>query len=506
VRWLWPGSFLWLLAHEIRISIRGSIRANRLGVAITAILIGVLTIFAGLPLAVALAHRTVALTPIIALSIDAAVVALFTLLLSQTLSSATLALYERGDLDLLLSSPIPARRVLAVRAVAIAVSPLTIFLSLLGPVVVPAAFFGHAPWLASIGVLFALGFAASALGLLIAMGLFALIGPRRTRVAGQLLAAVIGAALFLLGQSRYYFAGQGIVWLPLFKRVAASDFFHEGSPFTWPAMAVAGAPLPFAAFCGLSLLLFALSTSVLGARFSKDASVAAGVDSGASAARRMQPLRKFRSGVSRALIRKELLLLKRDPMLLSQVILRVFYLIPIVFLVLRNASLHNSGQVVTGTGALVFIASQLSASLAWIAISAEDAAELLESAPVTRRTVRRAKLSAALLPLAVMLIAPIAFLTYLSPWVGLIAALGVVASSGSAGLINIWYEVPTPRKLFRRRGTGSLVANIAALFLGLAWSATASAGAFGTPWALAGVALTLLILFGFYRGRITARA
>jgi ABC-2 type transport system permease protein len=191
-----PGGFLWLLVHEVRVTFRGGVRSNRIGFAITAVFITVLTVFAGVPLAVALHHYKLLLTPIVILSIDTAVFVVFTLLLSQTLSSATLALYERGDLDLVLSSPVSARRVLAVRALVIATSPLAIFLSLLGPMVIPSAFFGHPQWLAAVGVLASLSLAASSVGLFLAMALFSLIGPRRTRTLGQLLAAFIGAALF----------------------------------------------------------------------------------------------------------------------------------------------------------------------------------------------------------------------------------------------------------------------------------------------------------------------
>jgi ABC-2 type transport system permease protein len=496
-----PGSFLWLLAHELRVTFRGGVRSNWIGIVITSVFITVLTIFAGIPLAVALRHFKLELTPIVILSIDSAVFVVFTLLLSQTLSSATLALYERGDLDLLLSSPVSARRVLAVRALVIATSPLAIFFSLLGPMVVPSAFFGHPQWLGAIGVLVSLALAASSVGLFLAMGLFSLIGPRRTRTLGQLFAAFIGAALFLAGQGRYVFGQRAPQALSLFKELAASGLFRRDTLLGSLAAAVIGEPIPFATLALSAIALFVFSSWSLGTRFSRDASIAAGVSAGATRIDQSRPIRQFRPGAFRNLVRKELLLLARDPALLSQVFLRVLYLLPLVFILVRNTQAHLEGQVSTGTGALVFIASQVSASLAWITVSAEDAPDLLVSAPISRRFSRRAKLSAALLPLTLLLVIPVAYLSFLSPRIGIIATLGVFAASVSAGLINLWYEVPGQRRQFRRRGSGSLVGNIAVLLMGLAWSATTSGAAFGSPWAVFGVIATLTLLFGFYRGR-----
>jgi ABC-2 type transport system permease protein len=506
VRWLRPGSFLWLLFNEMRVSLRGDWRNNRIGLLITALFVAVLAAFAGIPVGVALRGRTIVLPPVAVAAIDVAIVVLFTLLLSQTLSSATTSLYERGDLDLLLSSPVPARRVLAVRALAIATTPLTIFLSILAPLVVPIGVLGHPAWLAAIGVLICLSLSASAVGLMIAMGLFSVIGPRRTRTMGQLLASFIGAAIFLASQSRYLFQGRGIGFMDVLRRLVADADFRLVAPLGWPARAVVGEPLPFAIFAGVSLVLFALSTSALGSRFSRDASIAAGIGSGPGKQVAARPPRVFRRGAFRALVRKELVLLVRDPSLISQVFLRVLYLLPLLFILLTNVRNHAGSAAATGTGALVFIASQISASLAWITISAEDAPDLLACAPISRPFAQQAKLAAALLPLMLLLLVPLVYLVWLSPRIGAIAAVGIVASSLSAGAINLWYESPGKRNVFRRRGSGSLVGNLAVLLLGLAWSATASGAAFGSIWSLLGVFTTLIILFGFYRGRQNAPA
>jgi ABC-2 type transport system permease protein len=499
------GSVLWLLAHELRLTFRGAARANRVGLVIAAAFIVVVTVGAGLPLALLLRHRTVVLTSYLVSGIDAAAILLFTLFLSQTLSSATLVLYERGDLDLLLSSPIPPQRVLAVRAAAIAAQPFALFGSLLTPFLVPFALFGHARWLAAYGVLGALALSASSIGTMAALGLFVLIGPRRTRAAGQILAALVGAAFFLFAQLRNLFPHQAPTFYEYLKSIAQAGYFRPDTLAAWPARAALGEPLAFSVLFVISLLLFGASARALGARFSRDASIAAGVEVAASHPGPRGDAKRFRRGVVASLIRKELKLLRRDPALLSQVLLRVLYLVPLILIVVRSAIFRVAGQLETGSGVFVFAAAQVAASLAWITISAEDAPDLLASAPVTRTMLRWAKLAAALAPLGALLSVPILVLAWYSPWVGAVAAAGVCCSCLSIGLTSLWFETPVQRKNFRRRGGGSLMGNLAALLLGMVWSATTVGAAARSPWSLAGVGIALALLAGSYAFRSAGR-
>jgi ABC-2 type transport system permease protein len=505
LRFLPVGSVLWLLLHELRLTFRGAARANRIGLIIAAAFVVVVTVGAGLPLALLLRHRTVSLTPYVVSGVDAAAILLFTLFLSQTLSSATQVLYERGDLDLLLSSPIPPQRVLAVRAAAIAAQPFAVFGSLLTPFLVPFALFGHARWLAAYGVLGALALSASAIGIMAALGLFVLIGPRRTRAAGQILAAVVGAAFFLFAQLRNLLPHQAPTFYEYLKSVAQAGYFRPDTLAAWPARAALGEPLAFFVLFAISLLLFGVSARALGARFSRDASIAAGVEGVASRPRTRADSQRFRRGVVATLIRKELRLLRRDPALLSQVLLRVLYLVPLMLIVVRSAVFRVAGQLETGSGVFVFAAAQVAASLAWITISAEDAPDLLACAPVSRGMLRWAKLAAALVPLAALLSLPILVLAWFSPWVGVVAAAGVCGSSLSIGLTSLWFETPVHRKNFRRRSGGSLIGNLAALSLGMVWSATTVGAAAGSPWSVAGLGIALILLAGFYALRSAER-
>ena len=57
---------------------------------------------------------------------------------------------------------------------------------------------GGSRWLGAYGVIVAMGAAAAALAVALTVALFRVIGPKRTRLVAQILAAVIGAA-FVIG-------------------------------------------------------------------------------------------------------------------------------------------------------------------------------------------------------------------------------------------------------------------------------------------------------------------
>ena len=154
-----PGSILWLLGNELRLSFRGMKR----GGARMWIVIGVLVLLmlvVGGPMAFFLGHVTIGETPAVIMMFDLVLLAVFTLILSQTLSATVIGFFERGDLDLLLSSPLPPRRILTVRALAIAIAPLLWFVGLATILVIPAALAGQFRWLTVYPVLAALGLLA----------------------------------------------------------------------------------------------------------------------------------------------------------------------------------------------------------------------------------------------------------------------------------------------------------------------------------------------------------
>jgi ABC-2 type transport system permease protein len=483
------GSTLWLLRHELRLTWRGLTerrgRSRFRTLWLLAILPVILLVSAGLPLGFALRRVQVPILPI-SVAIGAIVVLmLFTLMLSQTLSAAVDALYERADLDLLFSSPMQPRRVLTVRFLAVAFNVFALFGIITTPIVLPIAVMGHPTWLALEPVLFSVALSATGAGLLIAAGLFRLIGPRRTRTFGQVLAAITGATFFLIGQG-YNILGRhqsASAWTTMVQ-LAGDPRFRPPPGFDWPLRAMLGEPAALLAVVALGLGVFLFANQVLGARFAEDAAAAAGVATVSRKARAGGPVR-FAADAFRATLVKELRLIGRDPALISQVLLRVLYMLPLGFILLRQAGQGQTLALPGGAAVLSLIASQVTGSLAWITISAEDAPDLLSCAPTPIRTLRRAKLAAAILPVTLLLVPILIPLTAMAPLAGVAATLGCGSSMAMTAALNVWWQRPGKRSEFRRRRQASWMVTLVELLLGVIIAVATgltAAGLFG--WAL----------------------
>ncbi|MDB5471227.1 MAG: hypothetical protein JWR84_2787 [Caulobacter sp.] len=448
------GSIPWLALHELRMVLREMQRDKA-----RVFQLVMLVVFMGALLAcgvgLGLVVRETGLPPIdprvIAVT-DLVVLVMFSIMVSSTLARAAQVLYLRDDLDLLFSSPIPARKILAVRFAGIAFSVTIFWLFIAFGLVIPIAVLAMPQLLAILPVLLSLGLLSSAAGLLLTTVLFRLLGPRRTRVLAQVLSALIGASVFLVSQ------------LPRLLNNVDTDYGRWGwirdyatgeKHLDLPPQAdlllraALGEPIPLLIVVGVCLGAFLLVTQGLGRRFARDAAIAVGSD---ASKRKAGKTGAFAAGAFAATLRKELRLLFRDIALFSQVLLRVFYMLPLAFVFVRNASSGHSLLLPGGAAALALMAGQLSSSFTWITVSAEDSPDLLVASPTAMSVITRAKLWAGLLPTLALVILPIVAVGIWSPWTGAVAAVGAFCSAWASGMLNIWYQRPGRRADFRRRG------------------------------------------------------
>ena len=502
---LQQGSLPWLIRHEMRLLLRTSARLSwRLLLIVAVLLLGAVTI-GGAPLAAALArHRDLLAHPGVVLAGDLMLAVLFSLMLSQALALAVQAFYARGDLDLLLSSPLSPRRLMFVRAGGIALAASGLYLVLALPLIAPAVARGQWALLGVLPMLAALGLAATATGLALALVLFATIGPRRARTVGQVLAALSGAFIVLLLQVPQFLPGHRAQLARWMHAALRHGWFAAHSVLALPLRAGLGAPGPLSGIVAGAALLFAGTVYWAGPLLPVYASRAAGASVRRGAARRARP---FRTGTRSVLIRKELRLIARDPQLLSRVLLQLLYLLPLLVVMSGpGSSAHLFPATLFGVVLLTVVAGQLGGNLAWLTLSAEDAPELLRSAPLTAASAERVKLAAALIPLAILAV-PFGVVAWFRPWAALCATFGATVSALSNALIQLWYVKPMPRSAFRRRGQGALLANLGGLFVTFGWAAVATLADYGTlhgteaALALSAVPLGLLALLRFGRLR-----
>lgn len=487
-----PGSVLWLLGHELRLTWRNFLARTagpvRIGLRIVLLL---LLLWGGYWVARGISDIDPSLDPIPLTVVGAIFLLLLTFMVAQALMLITEALYQRGDIDLLLASPLPPWRILLVRMAAIAINVATLYLALAGAVFVWLPLFGGWQWMDFLPTVLALALFATGLALVLAQGLFRTLGPRTTRVAAQILASLIGAAFFLAMQSQNYVppAERAQLYRSLLMRLVPV-LGDASSPLSIPARAAFGRPAEFAVWVGASLSVYLLAVWWFSARFIANASAIAGLGGGR---RRVDArVRQTRGGVNASLVRKEWRLIMRDPLLLSQILLPILYFIPLFFIFGTRFQREGLERFALPgfASAFVLIATTLAASLTWITVSAEDAPDLIAGAPVTRDQLERAKATAAAGPVILLLLAPAAIAS-LADWpAGFWLMIGGAAAIISVCLIAIWYQKPGTRKNFRRRTRAGFFVNLGQAFITMSWVAATGLAVAG--WAIASIIPVLI--------------
>ena len=409
-------------------------------------------------------------------------------IVSQALMNSTRALYARGDLDLLLASPAPATAVFAARSLAIAIESCVSVAIFLLPVANMLAAFGGLRWLAIYPLLAFCGLFGTAIGLLLTIGLFRIAGPRRTRTLAQVFAALVGAS-FALGIQAANFAP---AWLVAAGRDRLQTLHASmlGDLLSVPVYA-AGGDLPALAWCGcIATLVFVLVSVFVGSAFTHGLAQTSDV----TRTGRVRKSRAFRSGAGAALRRKEWRLLRRDPWLPSQLLLQATYTVPLCFVLWQTLG-PEQGPAVAISPAVVVIAAQIAGALAWIALSTEDAPELLATAPLTAGTMARAKLSAVAVPVAVLLSVPLLVMLVHAPLAGLATAFCGTAAASSTALLNLWRPAPGKRGDALRRYGQPKIVGILEHALALCWAITVALMLGGSPIFLAPMMLATVVLF-----------
>lgn len=496
------GTFLWLVAHDTRLNWRRFVdmmggRSNgklthNLGLVLACGVI-VLHLVAWPAVLLIAPHVHGADASIMPLAI--ATLSIFTWMIAQSLFATTRTLFDRGDLDLLLGAPLPAARILAAKATAIAASTLGSIALLVLPIANMGALLGRPAWLAAYPTLIALALIATALGLGLSIGLFFLVGPRRARTFTQMTGALIAGG-FVLG-------AQAIAVLTETARESLLHVFESTSTGAslrdtafLPVHAMQGHPPALGLLLLSAGLLFALAVNVLATRFAAATLAATGAPSG-GARRNGDGDVSFRGGLGRNLRRKEWRLLARDPSLFAQLGLQIVYTIPIAVVLLRSEALPTALALAP---TIVVIAAQVSASLSWLMVSGEDAPELMATAPVSAAEVDRIKLGAVGLPVLVIVALPLAGLALISWRVALLTALFVVVAAASTALLNFWHPMPGNRRGMLRRHSQSKLVALIEHAIAISWAIAIVLAMAGSLIALLPVALVAAIL-GYFRSR-----
>ncbi|MBR0552279.1 putative ABC exporter domain-containing protein [Stakelama marina] len=454
-----PGSFGWLLFHEIRMGIRQRARNSRTRV-IGYILLAAFVVF-GVMIGYGLRNTPIPVSSAMVVGALTAVILSLSFMTTQAMLGAQRTLYESGDLDLLLSAPVPTRSVLLAKLCGIAGTIVLSFAALTLPFAIPIALFNHPGMFGVVAVLVSCALLAACVGLGLTLVLARIAGPRAARTVGQITAGLLGGAVFLVSQILNTSDHRESRVAVIFHRLA-----NSGVTQSWwgglPGRAAFGDPVAILVMLGSAVAIFVV-TGILFQRWFVSGVQDAGQHLSRSKASKRGIERHFRPSLFGTVFRKEMQLLVRDPQIAFQVVLRLVYLGPLLFIGLRSSQHIPIGPSLAFIS--VAIAGQLVGSFTWLAVQAEDTPDLITVAPVEKSAIDRTKLLSAMAlaaPIAVIL--PIAIVTQ-SVLGALVTILFTALGGGAAGFIELKLGKPTERKRLNRRQHGSIVTRLVTLLV-----------------------------------------
>ena len=152
--------------------------------------------------------------------------------------------------------------------------------------------------------------------------------------------------------------------------------------------------------------------------------------------------------------------------------MQILYLVPpALFLWISYG--QSAGTYVVVIPVIVMAAGQLAGGLSWLAISGEDAHDLVVTAPVSGRSVLIAKIQAVLSVIFIVFTPICVLMIFASLELALTTAVFAALSSGSATAIQLWFRTPMRRAMFRRRQVASRAATISEALRSIMWAGAA---------------------------------
>jgi ABC-2 type transport system permease protein len=451
-------SFALLLRNEFRLYLRGGMAkgASLVFFIITQVLLHLVA----LSIAFATSIRPLPANPRGGLILLAGgLLAMFMLMTSRSLANAVQALYTRGDLDLLLSSPVDRRAVVGVRMGAVALTVALEVALLVWPFANVFVLFGKFAWFKAYLLIPAMAMLCTSIGLAMTLLSFRTLGPRRTRIAVQVLAVMMGMGIMMAVYLPRMLAGPP----PGPGRRGADPFgasmdmiLRNSGDFRelllMPAQWVVQGFLPTLAFLLLAAGLLVFTIRLAGDRIVQTLTAVAGGSARRTRKFAASSAPQFHRGFRAVIVHKELKLIARDPYLIAQLLQQGLFALPMAFALW---SAGRASEMPMPWLALIAVTAGVAGALAWLTLSAEDAPDLLASAPVSRAALMRAKVEAALLPVLPICILPLVFLVRTHPWFAVCATFCTTAAALCAALINMGNPVAKRRDSFRQRHKGN---------------------------------------------------
>jgi ABC-2 type transport system permease protein len=425
---------------------------------------------------------------------------------SMNMMGSFMTITEKGDLDLLLSSPIPPHRFVAARLISSAWRGFCIYAGF------ATIFFGASivmisPMFASIYVVVA-GFAIldAALTYMIARQALLWFGLRNGRRAIITLGAV-GVLVGLFGYQMVSSSGSlGQLAAKEDDPNASLVLLHDWvvavtSNLSWLGGTILGDWLGALVFPVAGAVVSAAVLHFAGKRYDQDVAFLNGQNDHAPHKARKAHARQFRRPALVMVFHKEWLSLTRDPLFVSQLIVPLFTMVPFLgFVWNAMANPEEQSEMAPIMGAVfaaitVFNVTMLTSSLAWLTASVEEARDLLQASPLDPKIILQGKVLAASGPAIIELFLVAALVAWAWPVAALTILVMGTATCAGACVIEFSRPRPTKRPKMTQRPDRSLIAVLFGLGLGILWACAAGLAAAKIVWWLLPAALAITISY-----------
>ena len=334
---------------------------------------------------------------------------------------------------------------------------------------------------------------ATGAAVMLTLVLFRSVGAKRTRLIAQILAAVVGAS-FIIGLQVIAIVSYGSMSR---MSVLNSEAVLTAAPalesWWWlPAHAVTGNATALIVTLLVAGLFFLIATRVGANAFQRTVleALSVSVDKVAQTSTTTPFVIRSKHG---ALMHKELMLLARDPWLVSQTLMQVLYLIPPALLIWVQHGEATSLSVILAA-VIVMAVGQLAGGLAWLTISGEDAPDLVATAPVRPIALLWAKVSAVLVLVMGLVMPLVVCIAMMSMWAAAMTFLGALLGASCAIIIQLWFRAQSKRSNFRRRQVASKASTFCEAFVSISCALTAGVAAAGSLAVVIPAVLVVLVM------------
>ncbi len=462
-----PGSSLWLASHYSSMAFRRVQRGDE-GLSIWGIIgLVLLLMIAAVPIAVLtfIGIRNGGDAAIAQIKIFAT--AFMAFFLVTGVSTSLMAMVEnytdRGDLDLLLTSPIKPHNIVLARLYSAVWRDLKLY-SIIGLVVFTLPTFFISPkYLFFIPAVLGFSLILSSVSFLLGQWILQTFGPNLGRKITRGLGAILslGWVIYLLFQKQ------------ISRNIATNstpEFMDNLEKITWFGGAFAGDFVPALLLLAIGILIFAIVRQTSGDGFQKIAASLMGApEEGPKQNLQTQKL-NFKSGIIPTLVFKEWRVMRRDPMTFVQAFSPIIGLLPAMMQGFQSPDGHFQFTPLAYPSITAIAAGQLSLALAWVAVSLEDANDLIIVSPQPTKQIILGKTIAVILP--GFLICSIFSMLCLfdSIRLALICFGFGILSVISGSLIEFLRPRPTKRVKLTQRPDRSMISVLVSMGLSISWA------------------------------------